>query len=70
MKKAIVEDYLMGKGGYAYIRRNRNRFWGSSLDDSKKSVYITTYEVLKGLSLMFAPISSIHLSTKSSLKSI
>lgn len=24
MKKAMVEDYLLGKGGYAYIRRNRN----------------------------------------------
>lgn len=24
MKKAIVEDYLMGKGGYAYIQRSRN----------------------------------------------
>ena len=39
-----------------YIRRNRNRFWGSELNSSKKSVYITTYEVLKGLSLMMAPI--------------
>ncbi len=39
-----------------YIRRNRNRFWGSELDNSKKSVYITTYEVLVGLSLMTAPI--------------
>ena len=24
MKKSMVEDYLMGKGGYAYIRRDRN----------------------------------------------
>jgi len=24
LKKAMVEDYLLGKGGYAYIRRNRN----------------------------------------------
>lgn len=39
-----------------YIRRNRDRFWGSTLDDSKKAVYITTYEVLVGLSLMIAPI--------------
>ena len=39
-----------------YIRRCRNRFWGSTLDTSKKSVYITTYEVLKGLSQMMAPI--------------
>ena len=40
-----------------YIRRNRNRFWGSDLDNSKKSVYITTYEVLVGLSKLIAPIT-------------
>lgn len=39
-----------------YIRRNRRRFWGSELDDSKKSVYNTTYEVLVGLSKIIAPI--------------
>ena len=40
-----------------YIRRNRKRFWGSVLDISKKSVYLTTYEVLVGLSKLLAPIS-------------
>ena len=25
-KKAMVEDYLLGKGGYAYIEKNRNEF--------------------------------------------
>ncbi len=40
-----------------YIRRNRKRFWGSDLDISKKSVYLTTYEVLVGLSKLLAPIS-------------
>ncbi len=39
-----------------YIRRNRNRFWASDLDDSKKSVYMTTYEVLVGIAKMCAPI--------------
>ncbi len=39
-----------------YIRRNRDRFWGSKLDNSKKSVYQTTYEVLLGLSKLIAPI--------------
>ena len=39
-----------------YIRRTRNRFWASELDNSKKSVYITTYEVLTGLCKMIAPI--------------
>ncbi|MDO4963725.1 MAG: isoleucine--tRNA ligase [bacterium] len=39
-----------------YIRRNRNRFWSSELDNSKKAVYITTYEVLTGLCKICAPI--------------
>ncbi len=39
-----------------YIRRNRNRFWSSEFDDSKRSVYMTTYEVLVGLCKMCAPI--------------
>ncbi len=40
-----------------YIRRNRNRFWQSEFNDSKKSVYITTYEVLVGLAKLIAPIT-------------
>ncbi len=39
-----------------YIRRCRNRFWTSELDDSKKAVYKTTYDVLLGLSKIIAPI--------------
>ena len=40
-----------------YIRRNRRRFWGSTLDNSKKSVYQTTYEVLIGVCKVLAPIA-------------
>jgi isoleucyl-tRNA synthetase len=40
-----------------YIRRNRARFWTSELNDSKKAVYMTTYEVLVGLSKLIAPIT-------------
>ena len=39
-----------------YIRRNRDRFWASTLDNSKKSVYMTTYEILTGLCKLAAPI--------------
>ncbi|MEG0826433.1 MAG: isoleucine--tRNA ligase [Bacilli bacterium] len=53
--KAITEFVSEDLSNW-YIRRNRKRFWGSNLDDSKKSVYITTYEVLVGLSKMIAPI--------------
>jgi len=41
-----------------YIRRNRRRFWAHDLDNSKKAVYKTTYEVLVGLCEMIAPIAS------------
>ena len=51
-----LTDFVSDDLSNWYIRRNRNRFWGSTLDDSKKSVYITTYEVLVGLSEMMAPI--------------
>lgn len=40
MKKAIVTDYLLGKGGYAYIRRDRNDFTGLFY---VKDIYITAY---------------------------
>ena len=40
-----------------YIRRNRRRFWASELDNSKKGVYQTTYEVLCGLCKLIAPLS-------------
>src|SRR5699024_5045899 len=38
-----------------YIRRNRRRFWSTELDDDKKAVYNTTYEILLGLCKMIAP---------------
>ena len=39
-----------------YIRRTRKRFWGSKLDTSKKAVYQTTYQILRDLSKLIAPI--------------
>ena len=39
-----------------YIRRNRRRFWDSELNNSKKAVYQTTYEVLVGVVKLMAPI--------------
>ncbi len=40
MKKALVEDYLLGKGGYAYIRRDRNNVTGLFY---VKDIRITAY---------------------------
>ena len=40
-----------------YIRSNRRRFWDSELTDSKKAVYLTTYEVLVTLCKICAPMT-------------
>ena len=40
-----------------YIRSNRRRFWDSELTESKKAVYLTTYEVLETLCRLCSPIT-------------
>jgi len=52
----FLADFVSEDLSNWYIRRNRDRFWGSDLNDSKKSVYLTTFEVLEGLSRLIAPI--------------
>ena len=54
----VINEFVNEDLSNWYIRRNRRRFWGSSLDTSKKAVYQTTYEVLLGLSKLIAPIAS------------
>ncbi len=51
-----ITDFVNDDLSNWYIRRNRRRFWKGELDDSKKAVYQTTYDVLLGLSKMIAPI--------------
>ena len=41
MKKALVEDYLLGKGGYSVIRRDRNEITGLFY---VKDVYVSILE--------------------------
>ena len=53
----LIQDFVCDDLSNWYIRRNRRRFWGSSLDNSKMSVYQTTYEVLIGVCKLMAPIS-------------
>ena len=40
-----------------YIRRARRRFYGNELNEDKKSVYRTTYEVLVGTVQLAAPFA-------------
>lgn len=38
-KKAIAEDYLLGKGGYAYIKKRRNSFIGLNYVQENKVLF-------------------------------
>ncbi|MDD3048448.1 MAG: isoleucine--tRNA ligase [Bacilli bacterium] len=51
-----ISDFVSEDLSNWYIRRNRRRFWASELDNSKKAVYNTTYEILEGLCRLCAPI--------------
>ena len=52
-KKAICEDYLMGKGGYAYIKKINNDFVGLFyVEDSKISILKNTDSIFKSFDVM------------------
>jgi HK97 family phage portal protein len=52
-KKAIVEDYLLDKGGYAYIKKNKNDFVGLYYTEAKNvTVNINTDPIFKSYDLL------------------
>ena len=52
-KKAVCEDYLMGKGGYAYIKKISNEFVGLFyVEDSKISILKNTDSIYKSFDVM------------------
>lgn len=52
-----IQEFVVEDLSNWYIRRARRRFWGEALNDDKKSVYATTYEVLVGIARMIAPFA-------------
>ena len=52
-KKAICEDYLMGKGGYAYIKKIGNEFVGLFyVEDNKISIQINADSIFKRFDIL------------------
>lgn len=52
-KKAICEDYLMGTGGYAYIKKNGNKFVGLFyVEDTKVTIHKNTNSIYKSFDIM------------------
>ena len=54
-KKAICEDYLMGKGGYAYIKKIGNQFVGLFyVEENKISIQKNSDAIFKRFDIMIA----------------
>lgn len=53
MRKAMITDYLLGKGGYCYIQRHRNRVTGLYyVPDCRISVEVNNDPIRKSFSLL------------------
>ncbi len=57
--KAIreVSEFVIEDVSNWYIRRNRRRFWSPEMDEDKKAVYATCYEILVGIVKLMAPFT-------------
>lgn len=52
-----IQDFVSEDFSNWYIRRARRRFYPKDMIEDKKSVYATTFEVLKGVCQLAAPIA-------------
>ena len=52
-----IQEFLNDEFSNWYIRRSRRRYWKEEFDTDKRSVYNTTFEVLKSIVLLSAPIA-------------
>lgn len=52
-----IQEFVTEDLSNWFIRRARRRFWGEELNDDKKSVYLTTYEILCGVTRLSAPFA-------------
>ncbi len=50
-----IQEFVIEDLSNWYIRRNRRRFWSTEMDDDKKAVYNTTYEILVDVCKLIAP---------------
>jgi isoleucyl-tRNA synthetase len=59
LTKAVrrIQEFVDSDLSNWYIRRARRRFWAAELDDDKRAVYNTAYEVLVGVSKLMAPFA-------------
>ncbi len=52
-----IQNFVQEDLSNWYIRRARRRFYAEGMDEDKRAVYATTYEILTGLTRLMAPVA-------------
>ena len=53
----MIQDFVCDNLSNWYVRLNRKRFWGGSMDQDKLAAYQTLYSALETVSILAAPIA-------------
>jgi len=56
----VIGDFIVDDLSNWYVRRSRDRFWGSAQDPDTRAAFRTLYEVLEVLSRLMAPLVPFH----------
>ena len=57
----LIQDFICDHVSNWYVRLNRKRFWGGTLDASKLAAYQTLHEVLVKTAVLAAPIAPFYM---------
>lgn len=57
----MIQDFVCDDLSNWYVRLNRKRFWGGSLDRDKLSAYQTLHETLVDVAVLAAPIAPFYM---------
>ena len=66
----LIQDFVCDHLSNWYVRLNRKRFWGGSMDQDKLSAYQTLYEVLVDVAKMAAPIRKVNIKVRQPLSKL
>lgn len=57
----LIQDFVCDDLSNWYVRLNRRRYWGGSMDSDKLSAYQTLYEALVDVAVLSAPIAPFYM---------
>ena len=57
----LIQDFVCDDLSNWYVRLNRKRFWGGTMDEDKLAAYQTLYEVLVDVAILSAPIAPFYM---------